>query len=160
MDVMNICSKAALLFSLLMICGCGPTYTFDKDIVTRLGTFEGTAPPRRVMGSSMTGVWTVGFYKDDKGDLYCKCTLQLHDSQSGWNRPESETAKMEILPGEETGKCRLKGTGKDLFDDVIFNEVSPESGSVKEAFLFDNDTVEVVLQRKGGADPHAANRAE
>ena len=160
MTLLNRWSRTVLLVSLLAVGGCGPSYTFDKDIVTRLGTYEGTAPPRRIMGSQMTGVWTVSFYKDDKGDLFCRCTLRLHDSQSGWNRPESETAKMEILPGEEAGKCRLKGTGKDLFDNVIFNEVSPETGSVKEAFLFDNDAVEVVLQRMGSSAPHAANRAE
>lgn len=127
--------------------------------VTRIGTYEGTAEPRRVMGVLMTGHWTVAVFKHKNGVLKCKCILRSYDAQAGWNEPRSETVEMEKTSGEEAGKCKLKATGKNVFQDVVFNEVSLESGSIKEAFLFDNDTVEVALKQTQGPDSQTSGPA-
>jgi TM2 domain-containing membrane protein YozV len=120
--------------------------------VTRIGIYEGTAEPRRVMGVLMTGKWTVAVFKHKNGVLKCKCTLRSYDDQSGWNEPRSETVELAKSSGEEAGKFKLDATGKNLFQNVIFNEISFESGSIKEAFLYDNDTVEVALKQTQGPD--------
>jgi hypothetical protein len=124
----------------------------DEDKIAidaaRLGTYQGTPEARRIMGAEMTGIWTVSFSTNEAGDLYCKCTLKLHDSTEGWGRPTSETVKLEVSRDKENaGKYRLRADGTNIFNSVGFNGISPESGSVKEGFLFDKDDYEVVLKK-------------
>ena len=143
-----------------LLCGCGNSdgsVTFDKSqtsvLVKLLGAYEGDAHPKRIMGATMTGKWTVVFFQDNTGALKCKCTLRLHDEQYGWGNPTTATADFKFYKGSVDGEYNLKAEGR--FSDgepqwiVTTDGVSLTSGHGKDTItLFDMDSYAIPLSRK------------
>ena len=149
---------AVVLFGLLNGCGNSDgSVTLDKSqtaaLVELLGTYEGDAHPRRIMGAMMTGTWTVKFLRDDNGALKCKASLRLHDSENGWGNPSTATADVRLYKGSATGEYSIRVEG-------AFSESAPHwtvdidgvalasSRAVDTITLFDMDSYELTLHRK------------
>ena len=105
------------------------------------------------MGAIITGEWTAKFFQDDNGDLKCKCTLRLHDSENGWGSPTSATADVKIYKGASDRLYDLKAEAG--FSDtephwlVMVDNVSLASGSpVPQIKVFDMDAYEINLKRQ------------
>lgn len=157
--IILIYAVVSVLFSALL-CGCdnsGGTVTLNRsqtaELVKLLGTYEGDAHPRQIMGAMMTGVWTVTFFQDDASALKCKCTLRLHDEQNGWGSPTTATADVKLYKGSADGELSLKAEGQ--FSDsepqwiITVGGISLTAGHVINTIsLFDMDSYEITLQRK------------
>ena len=151
-------AMTVLLSVLLTSCGNSDgSLSFNKvqtaELVKLLGTYEGQAHARKVMGATMTGVWTATFFQDDNGDLKCKCTLRLHDSENGWGNPTAATADVKIYKGASDGLYDLKSEAG--FSDsephrlVTIDNVSlTASNPVEAVVLGDMDAYEITLTRK------------
>jgi len=155
----SIFTAMTVLLSVLLT-GCGNSdgsLSFNKsqtaELVKRLGTYEGQAHTRQVMGATMTGVWTATFFQDDNGDLKCKCTLRLHDSENGWGNPTTATADVKIYKGVSDGVYDLKAEAG--FSDsephwlaTIDNVSLTASNPVGTVTIFDMDAYQITLARK------------
>jgi len=140
--------------------GCGNSDSgvgLDKNqkavLLNLLGSYKGEAHAERIMGAMMTGVWKVRFLEDGSGALKCKCTLQLHDEQSGWGSPTTATADVKLFRGASAGLYDLKAEAS--FSDsepnwfVCVDGISLSSGQAINAItLFDMSSYEIKLQRQ------------
>lgn len=152
----------ALLSMLLLglLCGCGNsdgslslTKNQTAELVKSLGTYEGPAHAKQIMGAMMSGVWTATFFQNDNGDLKCKCTLRLHDSENGWGNPTTATADVKVFKGSADGECsvRVEGAFSESEPDwtVDIDGIFPASGHpVGTITLFDMDSYQIELSRK------------
>ncbi len=143
-----------------LFCGCGNSdgsVTLNQiqtaELVKLLGTYEGDAHPRQIMGAMMTGIWTVTFSQDDAGALKCKCTLRLHDEQNGWGSPTTATADVKLYKGPANGEYSLKAEGQ--FSDsepqwmITVGGISLTTGhAINKISLFDMDSYEITLSQK------------
>jgi len=123
------------------------------DLVKMLGTHEGDAHPRRIMGAMMTGTWTVAFILDDSGALKCKTSLRLHDSENGWGNPSTATADVRLYKGSATDEYSIRVEGAFSESEphwtVDIDGVALASGrAVDTLTLFDMDSYELTLHRK------------
>jgi hypothetical protein len=149
-----IYGSLSVLF-IALFCGCGGselTVALDKNqtaqLVKTLGTYEGNAHPKRIMGAMMTGVWTVTFLQDDSGVLKCRTSLRLHDSQNGWGSPRTETVGVRIWNGAGKGEYDLQADGQETQWMVPMKGVFATSGQpVNSLSLFDMDSYEITLKR-------------
>lgn len=149
---------AVVLFGLLNGCGNSDgSVTLDKSqtaaLVKLLGTYEGPAHPRRIMGAMMTGAWTVTFLLDDNGALKCKTSLRLHDSENGWGNPSTATADVRLYKGSANGECSIRVEGAFSESEphwtVDIDGVALASGHpVDKITLFDMDSYEITLSQK------------
>ena len=140
--------------------GCGNSdsgVALDKNqkavLLNLLGSYKGEAHAERIMGAMMTGIWKVRFLQDDSGALKCKCTLQLHDEQSGWGSPTTATADVKLYKGVAAGLYDLKAEAS--FSDSAPNWLVCVDGislayeqAIKTISLFDMSSNEIKLQRQ------------
>lgn len=162
MSIIKKISVFAVLAASLAIlsCGCGnsdgslsPNHNQTAKFVTLLGTYEGQAHSQRIMGATMTGIWTVKFFEDDNGRLMCKCSLRLNDSQNGWGRPTVAVADVKVFKGSSDRLYDLKAEASFSKDEpnwlVTVDGVSLTPGnSVGTITLFDMDANQITLNRK------------
>jgi hypothetical protein len=150
---------ASLLAAAVVTCstGCGnsdSSVTLNREqtaaLVKLLGTYVGDAYPKRIMGAMMTGTWTVKFFQDDAGVMQCKCTLQLHDEQYGWGRPESEVVGVKVFKWPENDYT-FQASGQKMNWRIYSPEkhVTLTSGqAVDSVSLFDAESNEILLRRR------------
>ena len=120
------------------------------EIAKLLGTYDGGAVEKRVMGSMMSGKWIVKFWLGDDGKMKCMCLCQLHDEAHGWGEPQRETVDVKWAKGG-SGHNKYSGEalGKEITHWIVRVEVpDPKSGvAVHRIHLIDADSNELILRR-------------
>jgi hypothetical protein len=133
----------------LCLCSCGVSKDKQAEIYSLLGTYEGPATQKRVMGALMSGKWTVRFVLEENGELKCKCTLRLHDQFHGWGAPTTETARIKWTKDWQGAAYYGVADSMEGNNFSVRIAVPPlESGqSVSRITLWDADSYELTLER-------------
>jgi hypothetical protein len=133
------------------------TITLNKDHTTALlkvlGTYEGNAQPRRIMGAMMTGVWKVRFLQEDSGVLRCETSLRLHDSENGLGKPSTSKADVKIYKASSDGEYSIRAEGAFSKSEpdwtIAIDGIALASGrQVDRITLFDKNSYEITLHRQ------------